>query len=327
MKLIQLKKILYILVVIIIFSLPLFIKDMYQIHLIIQAGIYILLTSGLNLITGYVGLLSLAHAAFFGIGAYTSGLLCTRLSLPFLINFIAAGLIAALISYLFGLVSSRVRGSAFIIMSLALLNVLHLIVLNWVDFTGGQMGIGNIERANIFGFEFFHKVAFYYLVLVIDILCIYIIYRLVNSKIGRSWITIRQNEDLAKSIGINVFKYTNFSFVLGAFFAGLAGSLYAHYITFISPDLFLFAINTQILVMLIMGGKGTIMGPVIGAIIFSMLPEYLRMAKDLRMPIFGAILIIGVLFFPDGLMGFLNKLCICIRFKIQRNKEGGRGKF
>ena len=319
MNLIKLRKILYILVIIIIFSLPLIINNMYQIHLFIQAGIYVLLALGLNLITGYVGLLSLAHAAFFGIGAYTSGLLCTRLSFPFLIDFIAAGLIAGLISYLFGQITIRIRGSAFIIMSLALLNISHLIILNWVDFTGGQMGISNIKKANIFGFEFSHKIDFYYLVIIIVIFCIYIIYRLVNSKIGRAWIAIRENEDLAKAIGINVFEYANFSFVLGAFFAGLAGSLYAHYITFISPDLFSFAINIQILVMVVMGGKGTIIGPIIGAILFSTLPEYLRIAKDLRMPILGAIIIIGILFLPNGLAGVFNKLNI--RHKAQNAKE------
>jgi branched-chain amino acid transport system permease protein len=164
------------------------------------------------------------------------------------------------------------------------------------------MGIGNIPPAKIFGYEFLSKTAYYYLVLIVCAICIYSIYKLVNSRIGRAWITIKENEALAKSVGVNVFQYANFAFVIGAFFAGLAGSLYAHYVNFVSPDLFLFFITTEMLVTMIMGGKGTVAGPVIGAIIFSMLPEYLRIAEKWRLPIFGAILIVGILFLPNGIV-------------------------
>jgi branched-chain amino acid transport system permease protein len=164
------------------------------------------------------------------------------------------------------------------------------------------MGIGNIPPAKIFGYEFLSKTAYYYLVLIVCAICIYSIYKLVNSRIGRAWITIKENEALAKSVGVNVFQYANIAFIVGAFFAGLAGSLYAHYVNFVSPDLFLFFITTELLVMMIMGGKGTVAGPVIGAIIFSMLPEYLRIAEKWRLPIFGAILIVGILFLPNGIV-------------------------
>jgi branched-chain amino acid transport system permease protein len=221
-------------------------------------------------------------------------------------NFVASGVTAAIISYLFGLVTLRVRGSAFIIMTVSFLHILHLLALNLVGFTQGQMGIGNIAPARIFGYELLSKTAYYYLVFVVCGICIYTIYKLVNSRIGRAWITIKENEALAKSVGVNVLQYANLAFVIGAFFAGLGGSLYAHYVNFVSPDLFLFLITTELLVMMIMGGKGTVVGPVVGAVVFSMLPEYLRMAEKWRLPIFGAILIVGILFLPNGLVKLPN---------------------
>lgn len=296
------RNIVYAVLLVFLFIAPLVINSRYQQHLFVLAGIYVLLASSLNLLTGYVGLLSLCHSAFFGIGAYTAAILNTRLGVPFILTFFASGIVAAGVGYFFGLISLRVRGSAFIIMSVSFLHIMHLLALNMVNFTQGQMGIGNITRASIFGYTFASRESYYYLVLVVCIVAVYLIYRLVNSRVGRAWVTIRENEELAKSVGVDVFKFANLAFVFGTFGAGVAGSLYAHYITFVSPDLFLFAMNTQILVMLIMGGKGTVVGPIVGGIVFSMLPEFLRVADEWRMPIFGAILVVGIIFLPNGVI-------------------------
>lgn len=315
------KKAIYGVIGVLLLIFPLVVRSQYQVHLMVLAGIFVILASGLNLLSGYVGLLSLTHGAFLGLGAYISAMLSKNYGTPFLLNFLLAGVLTAVISYLFGLVSLRVRGAAFIIMTMSFLQILHLLALNLVKFTQGQMGIGNIPRAKIFGYVFASKTSYYYLVLAVCVISIYIIYRLVNSRIGRAWITIRENEDLAKSVGVDVFSYANLAFVIGAFFAGLAGSLYAHYITFISPDLFLFAITTELLVMMIMGGKGTITGPIIGAIVFSMLPEYLRIAAKWRMPIFGAILVIGIIFLPNGIVKLPNQIVEWRRRRAARESE------
>ncbi len=305
----------YIIGILLLILLPFLINNEYLLHLLIMGGIYTLLVSGLNLIVGYIGQLSLCHPAFFGIGAYTTGLLFKRLSTPFLLNFLLAGIITAIISIGFGYITLRVRGSAFIIMTVSFLHIMHLLVLNEVDFTMGQKGISGIPNINILGYNFNTKTSYYYLILILCLFTLFIIYRLVNSEIGRAWKAIRDNENLAKSIGINVFKFSNFAFVSGAFIAGLAGSIYAYYINYISPDLFLFSITTTLLVMLIMGGKGTILGPVIGAIIFTLLPEYLRFISEWRMPVFGVILILGILFFPRGLFSIKEILSMKMKKK------------
>jgi branched-chain amino acid transport system permease protein len=308
MKSSKIQYVIYVIIGLLVIFAPIILNSKYQTHLLVLAGIYILLASGLNLITGYVGQLSLTHGAFLGIGAYTTALLNMHFGTPFIVNFFASAFVACFIAYLFGFVTLTVRGSAFIIMTVAFLHILHLLALNLVKFTQGQMGIGNIDKAQLFGMEFTSRLSYYYLVVVVSGIVIYIIYKLVHSRFGRAWVSIRENEDLAKSIGINVFKSANLAFILGAFFGGLGGSLYAHYITFISPDLFVFAITTQLLVMLIMGGKGTVMGPVIGAIIFTLLPEYLRIVEEWRLPIFGIILIVAIIFLPNGIIKLPSQL-------------------
>ena len=297
--------------------LPFVVRDNYNMHLIIMSMIFIELALGLNLIVGYVGQLSLGHAAFFGLGAYTSALCNLKLGIPFWEGMFLAGGMAALTGFLLGYVTLRVRGHCFVLITIAFAEILKLIHFNWVDLTHGQMGLSDIvppaiRIPGLIDVAFSTKTQYYYLALVLVAITVHVNSRLVHSRLGRAFIGIRENETLAESVGINAFKYSMVAFIVGAFFAGIAGSYYAHYITFISPDLFSFSVTTTMIVMLVMGGKGTVAGPIVGAVIFTVLPEYLRVAEKLRLPIFGLILLVGIMYMPQGLIkvwdNILNRL-------------------
>ncbi len=301
------RSVIFSIVFLILLGIPFLIKDNYYLHLIILSGIFTILVSGYNLILGYIGFFSLAHTAWFGIGAYTSALLSTKLGISFWVGLLAAGILSSFFSYLIGFVTLRLRGHAFILVSFCFAEVIKLISINWISLTQGPMGIiaipppGNINFY-LFSLNFSTKSSFYYLILFLSLLSIYVVSKLTDSRYGRAFIAIRENEDLAKSIGIDTFNHALVAFVVGAFLAGLAGSFYSAYVSVISPELFSFQYMVTMLIMLYIGGRGTIIGPIIGAILFTGLPEFLRVSKALRMPIFGLILVFAILFMPKGIM-------------------------
>ena len=287
--------------------LPSIIGSDYQKHILIMGGIYVILVASLNLLIGYVGEISLGHTAFFGIGAYTSALLFLRLGVPFWLGLPAAGMVAGIFGFLIGYPTLRTRGPYFVIVTLAFSEILRLIFSNWISLTNGPMGLKNIQPptlnlGNWIHYEFSSKNSYYYLILGLVSITVYLCYRYINSRFGRACMAIRENEPLAQSVGISAAKWGITTFVLSTFLAGLAGSFYAHYVLFISPDLFGFSFTVNILLMLIIGGKGTMGGPVLGAVLFTIIPEYLRVADIYRLPIFGIILMLAVLFMPRGLI-------------------------
>jgi branched-chain amino acid transport system permease protein len=296
-----------ILLYVFLFILPLLITSDYQKHILIMGGIYVILVASLNLLIGYVGEISLGHTAFFGIGAYTSGIFFLRMGIPFWLGLPAAGIVAGIFGFLIGYPTLRTRGPYFVIVSLAFSEILRLICSNWISLTNGPMGLKNIQPpsihlGNLIHYEFSSKNSYYYLILVLVSLTLYICYRYVNSRFGRACMAIRENEALASSVGISAAKWGIITFVLSTFLAGLAGSFYAHYVLFISPDLFGFSFTTSMLLMLIIGGKGTMAGPVLGAVLFTIIPEYLRVAEIYRLSIFGLLLMVAVIFMPRGMI-------------------------
>jgi branched-chain amino acid transport system permease protein len=300
------------------FLFPLLPIGAYQTHILILAAIFSVMTLSLNLITGYVGELSLGHAAFFGIGAFTSALLSLRGNLSFWLSLPAAGIMAGAFGLGIGYVTLRLRGAYFVIVTLAFAGIIELVDINWVSLTNGPMGLTDIPLPQIFipGLGLIvlrSKLHFFYLSLVFLMLVMYICYRLVNSRIGRAWISIRENEALAQSVGVSAFRYALLAFVLGSVFTGMAGSIYAHYMSFIGPEVFGFSLTIEMLIMLITGGTGTISGPVIGALIFTALPEYLRVAQLYRLSIFGIILMLAVMFFPQGIVPVSGQLLTYFR--------------
>ncbi len=293
--------------------LPLIVTSKYHLHLLIMAGIFAILTMGLNLIYGYVGQLSLGHTAFFGIGAYTSALLALRLQLSFGITLLSAAVVAGAAGVFIGHITLRLRGAYFVIVTLSFSEIIYLVAVNSVDFTGGPMGLPGVPGAGgwlpILGtWELTSKTSYYYLVVCVLVPLVFIVCRMIRSPIGTAFVALRENEDLATSVGIGAYRYAMVAFVTGAMFAGLGGSLYAHYVGFISPEVFTFHYMILMLVMVIMGGLGTISGPIVGSVLFTLIPEYLRVADKLREPIFGAILMVSIIFMPRGIVPLCGRL-------------------
>lgn len=286
-------------------ALPLAIADAYHIHLLIMAGIFALLTLGLNLVWGYVGLLSLGHPAFFGLGGYTAAMLALGPACGLLVTVPAAAAVGAGVGALIGHVTLRLRGPYFVIVTLAFAEILRLVAINWVDVTNGPMGLAGIPAPLVhrrLGPELSEKGAFYVLVAGLVVLAALALGRLARSRLGRAMIGLREDEALAEAVGISAYRFSMTAFVVGAGLAGVAGAVYAHYIGFVSPEIFGFHFTISMLIMLLVGGLGTVGGPLVGAVLFIAIPEYLRLSKELREPIFGAILIAAVLTVPAGIV-------------------------
>jgi len=286
---------------------PLVVRNEYYLHLCIVSAIFVVVALGLNLIVGYVGQLSLAHAAFFALGAYVSALLFLKMKWSMWIGLPAAALLTGIVAFALGWVILRVRGHRFVIITVAFAEIMKLVATNWVDLTRGFMGLPGLQIPALYlpgigAIDISSKERFYYVVLAAALLSFYLCYRMVRSPIGRAFVLVRENEVLAESLGISAFRYCMIAFVVGAALAGVAGALYGHYVGFVSPDLFNFSYITIMLIMVILGGKGTLVGPVLGAVIFTFLPELLRDAGHYRMVIFATILIVSTLFMPRGII-------------------------
>lgn len=285
----------------------------YYLHIFVMAGIHAMLAISLGLIIGFSGQVSLCHAAFYGIGAYGSALASLTFGFPFWLALWVGGLLAAVFSYGLGRLVLRLKGH-FLAITTAFFGVLVTVVLNnWVSVTKGPMGIPGIPRPGLPAFlgpwaAFESRVAYYYLVLVFVAGVAYLVHRVVGSRLGRALVAIRENEELAQSLGIETMRYKVFAFTLGGGLAGIAGAFYAHYILFVSPVTFTIGESINILVMVIFGGMTTLAGPIIGAAILTILPELLRMAGALRLVIYGLALMAFIVWMPQGIVGAVREV-------------------
>jgi len=309
--------------------LPLIITDRYIFQLVIMSIIFAIATLSLNLILGYTGQASLAHAGFFGIGAYGVGLLTTKLGLSFWLALPLASLISAIIGFLIGLPTLRSRGSYFAIATLCFGVIITIVAGNWVDLTGGHTGLLGIPRPNPLTLPFAGKIEFesqtshYYLVLFFLLLTLLVMHRLVFSLQGLSFMAVRNNEPLAEAVGVNTFATKILSFVVANFFAGMAGGIYASLIGSISPSTASVNLTFNWLTFLLLGGVATLAGPIIGAFCIPILMEYLQFLQEYRLIIFGALLIVVIIYFPRGLMGGIDSLRLWIKNSYTRRKAGG----
>lgn len=292
--------------------LPVVVTDDYVMHLLIMACFYAVLASSLNVIVGYVGELSLGHTAYLGIGAYAAALSATSLGLSIGWTVAIAALAAGLAGLVIGALTLRLEGPYFVIVTLSFAEVLRIISNNWVAVTNGPMGISGVPGPHFdlgpLQFAVSSKAEFFYLALALAVVALFALHRFVYSNMGRAAVAIRESRYVAQSIGVNPFRYALVAFVLGAVFAGIAGAFYAHYITFVGPDVFGFSFMATMLIMVLIGGKGTLVGPIIGAVLVVFLEEYLRAVEEIRFSIFGILVMIVVLFFPDGLVGLRRAL-------------------
>ena len=289
-------------------AVPRFFSLDYYLHMFVMSEIYAVLAMSLALIVGFSGQVSMGHAAFYGVGAYASALISLKSGLPFWVTIWCAGAVAGLLSFVIGKMVLRLRGH-FLAITTAFFGVLVTLILNnWIDLTNGPMGVPGIPRPSPISLpgltlSFETRADYYYLGLVFVGLVAFLLYRIVNSRIGNALIAIRENEELARSIGVDAMAYKVFAFTLGGALAGMAGSFYAHYILFISPVTFTIAESINLLVMIIFGGMTTLFGPVFGAVALTLLPEFLRMAGSLRLVIYGVALVIFIIWLPLGVWG------------------------
>jgi branched-chain amino acid transport system permease protein len=287
--------------------LPLVVRSPYVLHVFIMTGIYVLLVLSLNLVLGFCGLLSLATPAFLGMGAYATTLLSIRFGWDSSATFGCAIVCGVLTSVVFGAPSLRVSRHSFVIVTLSATLLLQLVATNWVDLTRGSMGISDIPAARFFGITVGDKVRWYYFMCVVAFAAIWATGVIIRSRVGRAMVAARDNEVLATAIGLDVFRLRLFAFALSGALAGLAGACYAHYVTVVDPGVFGFSFSESLLIMVILGGSGTLWGPVAGAVVFTALPELLRIAPDLRSLIYGTILFVIVLYMPRGLASWFGR--------------------
>lgn len=281
---------------------PLIYPQHYFTQILSLAMIASILAMSLQLVIGYTGQLSIGHAAFYGIGAYTSALLMIKLNLPFILAFIGAGAVAAIFSLAFVPIT-RLRGTYLAVATLGFTIIVHLLLLNEEEITGGSFGLMNIPYPSFAGWVFKSPRSIYYLDLFVAILTYLSLRRIVNSRFGRALQSIKENEDAARSCGINLTVYKSKCFVIAAFIAGLAGSLYAHMQLYLNPNDFTFWKSIEIVLMVVVGGAGLV-GGIVGGIVLVFSLEYLRAWGQLRMVFYGALLIIFMGFGEKGLVGF-----------------------
>ncbi len=288
---------------------PAWVWNPYHLHTLIMAGIFAVLALSLNLLLGYTGQLSLGHAAFFGIGAYATGLLTVKLEWSPWLGLLAAATLPAATGWIIGRLALKLRGAYFVLLTISFVGVVSLVSVNWMDLTNGPLGLPGVPPVEI-GLPGLHvlslraKGAYYYLVLAAVLGCYLVCLALIRSRIGRALIALRENEALAESVGIDSTHYLVLAAVISAAMAGLAGGLYAHYTRFVSPEVFLFSYTVTMVIMVVAGGKGTLAGPIVGAVIFTVLPEVLRALTSWQwqMLLYGILLIAVLFFMPRGIV-------------------------
>ncbi len=281
----------------------------YFIHLLILIGIYVILAISLQLAVGFTGLLNLGHIAFYAIGAYTSALLALS-GFPFWFSFLLAGVMAMLFGFLLSIPTNKLKGDYLALATLGFTFVIYAVALNWTSLTRGPLGLPGIPKPSLFGFAFSNNLSFLILTLVIASISYLLIKKIVASPFGKVLEAVRDDELATKVLGKNTFKIKSYALGISAFFAGIAGSLYAHYITFIDPSSFVLLQLIPVLCIVIIGGLASLKGTVIATVILVLLPEPLRfigfpssIVGPARQIIYALLLLLILLYKPKGFFG------------------------
>ncbi|MCF6186391.1 MAG: high-affinity branched-chain amino acid ABC transporter permease LivM [Desulfobulbaceae bacterium] len=277
----------------------------YQTNIMVTALMYIVLGLGLNIVVGVAGLLDLGYVAFYAVGAYSYALLNMHFGLGFWMVLPIGGLLAASLGILLGFPVLRLRGDYLAIVTLGFGEIIRLILENWNDFSQGPSGISNIPRPGLFGLHLSldQSITYlYYLVIAMVLFTIFVVNRLQNSRIGRAWFALREDEIACQAMGIDKTRTKLTAFALGAFWAGMVGVIFAAKTTFVNPASFTFLESAIILCIVVLGGMGSIIGVILAALILILMPEYLRAFSDYRMLVFGAVLVTMMIFRPQGLI-------------------------
>jgi len=288
-------------------ALP-YVLSTYYLGLVVEMMIFALFAMSLDLLIGYTGMASLGHAAYFGVAAYATGLLALRLGWDVWLALPAGLLVAALTATLFGLLALRTRGTYFLMITLALSQVAWGIAFGWRSLTGGDDGLPNVPRPDLTPhWSLTDDTTFYYFVLILAGIGTLLLIRIVSSPFGYALRGIRESETRMSALGYNVWRYRLAAFVLSAIFAGLAGCLYVYYTRFVSPDYLQVVRSAEVLLMVILGGAGTLIGPAIGAALIVLLENMISAYTERWLVVLGVIYILVALFAPRGIVGFVRE--------------------
>jgi branched-chain amino acid transport system permease protein len=279
----------------------------YALFLFTMAVLHALLALSLDVVAGSLGLISLGHAALFGVGAYVSAGATLGLGLPWLLALGAAGAGGALAGLLLGVLSLRIGGHYFVLVSLGFGEIVRLILLNWKAVTRGTDGVIGIPPPALGGFALTGKLGVYYLSLALLVAAFVLTGRLRRSALGRAFVALRDDEMAARACGVSPALVKLSALGWSGALAGLAGSLYAHFYTFISPEVFTVDVSVMLLVMVLVGGAGTEAGPLLGALLLTFLPEWLRPFRQYYLILYGAAVVVVMVFVPGGIVGALRR--------------------
>ena len=285
---------------------PLVVRNEYFIHLGSVIGLAIIFGLGFNLLYGYCGQISFGHAAWYAMGAYAAVLLEVRMGVPFWIAGPIAIAFSGMIGFLLGLPVLKLRHHYLGMATLGFGIVVEAVIVQWRELTYGPVGVMGIPVPNLFGLEL-KGTSYYYMIAFITIGAFFIAKNLVQSRFGRAFMAIRDNEDAAPSLGINPLLYKSMALGISGLYAGLAGVLYAHLNLFIGPECFTLGLSIDVVMITVLGGLGTLIGPVIGGFIVSLLPEFLYSFVDYHLIIYAFILLIFLLFLPKGIAGMMER--------------------
>jgi branched-chain amino acid transport system permease protein len=289
-------------------AVPAFTQDPYLLNILITTGIWTTSVWGVRVIMS-TGQLTLGHAAYMAVGAYASTLLTMKVGLSFWVAFPLAGLISSLVALLIGYPTLRIKGVYFAIITFAFAEIVRLLIVHWPSLLGGYGGIPNVPPPSpVFSISFKSRIPFYYLILALCLVTYLVMIRIDRSRIGKVFASIHESDTLAESIGINLMKYKVIAFCIGCFFAGLSGSFYAHYFNFTSPEFFTIWQSVYCLVFVIVGGAGSVWGPLLGSFFMTLVPELLRVARELEPVIYAVILIAVMFLLPGGLVSLPARL-------------------
>lgn len=277
-------------------------NNTYALRTAVIVLIYMVLALSLNFVIGFAGQLSLGHSAFYAIGAYTTAILTVNYGVPFWIALVLSAVVSAVFGLLLGIPTLRLKGDYLAITTIGFSEILRLVLINWASFTRGPAGIPGIPSPKIFGFTLSTNTSYYYILYILALFTIFISYRLINSRLGRGLIAIKDDEIAAEAMGINPTFLKIMAFVLGAAIAGLAGGVFASFIHYVNPDNFTYMESVVILTMVVLGGVGSIPGVIVGATVLAILPEALRGISTYRYAIYGILLVMMMIVRPQGII-------------------------
>jgi len=285
-------------------AFPLFAANTYIVSVMSLAFIMAIAALGLNLITGYTGQFNLAHGAFMAVGAYTVGILTTDYQVPYWVAFALAGVTTGVLGYFIGILSLRLKGHYFSIFTLCVSYIMYLLIEKWESLTHGTVGIMGIPAPTGVGsLQFDTPIAQYYLALAFLVLGTFLMSRIVHSLLGRAFMAVRNGDLLAEALGVDLMRTKTLSFVLSVIYAGFAGALYAGQVRFLGPDVANESVTFDLIMFTLVGGVGTLMGPLLGTLLVTWLTQSLQFLQDYRMVVFGPVLIALIIFLPDGIVG------------------------